>query len=265
MIHIGWKHTGEKNKIWPKRKKYSIINWNTICCSFKKNSRFFSIFSDFISIFQKFFMSGKLPKIAAQYEPRVFTRYFTPQLAHVHSRSESYFGSHREWILIFVTIQILEVLLIGESKFLTNQKCYPDLGCDASSVWNFCARFSDVTSRGNQWWRREMSVVCFSGKAGSFTSGNATLHLMRVSWHKGSAYAWQKLVCNDAKVRWLLASTTYTKPFSQVGKREEKTPLKLHCRLSFLPGYRKLEWTLAYKSCGTKERERARGLGTFVT
>ena len=33
----------------------------------------------------------------------------------------------------------------------TNQKHYPDLGSDASSVWFFCARFSDVISRGNQW------------------------------------------------------------------------------------------------------------------
>ena len=44
----------------------------------------------------------------------------------------------------------------------TNQKHYPDLDSDASSVWNFCARFSDVTSRGTRWWRREMSAV-FSG------------------------------------------------------------------------------------------------------
>ena len=29
----------------------------------------------------------------------------------------------------------------------TNQKHYPDLGSDASSVWNFCARFPDVNSR----------------------------------------------------------------------------------------------------------------------
>ena len=36
---------------------------------------------------------------------------------------------------------------------------YPDLGSDTSSVWNFCAFFSDVLSRGNQWWRREMSSV----------------------------------------------------------------------------------------------------------
>ena len=40
--------------------------------------------------------------------------------------------------------------------------------------------------------------------------------------------------------------------------RQEKPPLKLHYRLNLLPVYRKLEWTLAYRSCGTKERERAR-------
>ena len=34
-----------------------------------------------------------------------------------------------------------------------------DLGRQTSSVWNFCARFSDVISRGNQWLRREMSAV----------------------------------------------------------------------------------------------------------
>ena len=28
-----------------------------------------------------------------------------------------------------------------------------------SSVWIFCARFSDVTSRGNQWWCSKMSAV----------------------------------------------------------------------------------------------------------
>ena len=35
----------------------------------------------------------------------------------------------------------------------------PYLVSDASSVWNFCARFSDVISQGNQWWCREMSAV----------------------------------------------------------------------------------------------------------
>ena len=36
---------------------------------------------------------------------------------------------------------------------------YPDLGSDTSSVWYFSARFSDIISRGNQWWRRGMSAV----------------------------------------------------------------------------------------------------------
>ena len=34
---------------------------------------------------------------------------------------------------------------------MTNHKHYPDLGSDTSSVSNFCARSSDVNSRGNQW------------------------------------------------------------------------------------------------------------------
>ena len=44
----------------------------------------------------------------------------------------------------------------------TNQKHQPDLSSDTSSVWNFSAHFSDITSRGNQWRRRKMSAV-FSG------------------------------------------------------------------------------------------------------
>ena len=40
--------------------------------------------------------------------------------------------------------------------FYASYDFYPDLGSDTSSVWNFCARFSDVISWGNQWWRHEM-------------------------------------------------------------------------------------------------------------
>ena len=36
---------------------------------------------------------------------------------------------------------------------------YQDLGSDTSSVWYFCARFSDVISRKNKWSRRGMSAV----------------------------------------------------------------------------------------------------------
>ena len=41
-------------------------------------------------------------------------------------------------------------LVVPRGKFaLTYQKYYSDLGNDTSSVWNFCARSSDVISRGN--------------------------------------------------------------------------------------------------------------------
>ena len=54
-----------------------------------------------------------------------------------------------KWALKFhtddnVTTQIRVVLLIGWSKFPTNQKLFPDLGGDESSVWNFCAHFSGI-------------------------------------------------------------------------------------------------------------------------
>ena len=49
---------------------------------------------------------------------------------------------------------------VPRGKFAsTNQKHDPDPGSDAPLVWNFCAHFSDVISRGNQCWCREMSPV----------------------------------------------------------------------------------------------------------
>ena len=40
------------------------------------------------------------------------------------------------------------ILVVQRGKFVsTSQKHYPDLGSDTSSVWNFCARFSDVILR----------------------------------------------------------------------------------------------------------------------
>ena len=49
--------------------------------------------------------------------------------------------------------------MIEWTKFSTNHKHFPNLGSDSSSVWNFCAHFSDVILWGNQWWRRQMSAV----------------------------------------------------------------------------------------------------------
>ena len=73
-----------------------------------------------------------------------------------------------------VTTQIRVVLLIqGWSKFSTSQKHYPDLGSNASSVWNFCAPSSDFISRKKKTvvaWRCDdatMSAV-FSGYLNSF-------------------------------------------------------------------------------------------------
>ena len=43
-------------------------------------------------------------------------------------------------------------LVVSRGKFdSTNQKHHSGLGSDVSSVWNICARFSDVVWRGNKW------------------------------------------------------------------------------------------------------------------
>ena len=47
------------------------------------------------------------------------------------------------------TTEVWVVLLIGWKSTSSNQKHYPDLVLDTSSVWNFCIRSSDVISRGN--------------------------------------------------------------------------------------------------------------------
>ena len=58
-----------------------------------------------------------------------------------------------------VSIQIWVVLLIGGEFASSNQKHYPDLEGDTSSLWNFCACFSDVISRVNKWGRSEMLAI----------------------------------------------------------------------------------------------------------
>ena len=70
-----------------------------------------------------------------------------------------------KWLQKFCTDDVsllksgLDFWLVGRGT--TNQKHYPDLDSDTSSAWNFCGRSSDVISRGNQVWRREISVGCF--------------------------------------------------------------------------------------------------------
>lgn len=42
---------------------------------------------------------------------------------------------------------------------LRTEDHYSYLGSNTSSVWNFCTISPDVILRGNQFWRRDMSVV----------------------------------------------------------------------------------------------------------
>ena len=73
-------------------------------------------------------------------------------------RALKFHADDNRWHVSIAT-QIWVVLLIKPNKFSTNHKQYPYLDSDASSVWNFCSRSSNVLSRG--WLRREMSAGCF--------------------------------------------------------------------------------------------------------
>ena len=73
-----------------------------------------------------------------------------------HKSKKGVWGSFLPWNDIWwlwndiwwrVTTQIWVVLLTGWSRFPTNKKHYPVPGSGTSSLWNFCARFSDVISR----------------------------------------------------------------------------------------------------------------------
>ena len=56
------------------------------------------------------------------------------------------------------------------------------MGGDTSSVWSFFDRPSDVISRGNQWWRREMSAV-FSGDVRMYTVPDRYLYCKTAHFH----------------------------------------------------------------------------------
>ena len=80
--------------------------------------------------------------------PRAFFFFFSLIAIFIGIPSGSLCGGERIWI----------VLLIGRAAWeicFNNQKQYPDLVSDTSSIWNFYARSSDVISHGNLWWRRE--------------------------------------------------------------------------------------------------------------
>ena len=74
--------------------------------------------------------------------------HFDNRLAPSPAQPQSGKPTHSDWLK--------QISLDGT----TNQKHCPDLGGDASSEWNFCARFTDdVIAGANQWCRRKMSAV----------------------------------------------------------------------------------------------------------
>ena len=98
------------------------------------------------------------------------------------------------------TIQVWEVLLIGWKFASSNQKHYPDLSSDMSSLWHFCSQmFSDVfweeTIGGQKsavfsgqyhrrsdcttlrCWNRSLYVSGVSGKLPTYPSAKPTLTL----------------------------------------------------------------------------------------
>ena len=95
----------------------------------------------------------------------------TGELPLPHQTTFNFERNGWKWVLLGGTT------LLGDAvRGTTNQKHYPDLGRAVSSVWNFCAHFSDVIWRGNQWWRQQMSAV-FSGQDVKFAWGCVRLTL----------------------------------------------------------------------------------------
>ena len=70
------------------------------------------------------------------------------------------------WWHVYSTTKIWVVVLIGWSKFSTNQEHYLDMGSDASSVWHLYVCSSDFIFLGNRWWR----VKCWLLEASCFCS-----------------------------------------------------------------------------------------------
>ena len=62
------------------------------------------------------------------------------------------------FIKCWLIVSLRKQLLIGWKFVLTNQEYYPDLGNDASSVWNFCGRESQC------WRRRKISLSSQASK-----------------------------------------------------------------------------------------------------
>ena len=139
----------------------------------------------------------------------------------------------RSWEIPYwwrVTSQIWVVLLIGWSKLSANKKHYPDLDSVASSVWNFCAPFSDVISRGSQWWRREITAVFSCYKFGGEMRGGHNNPLSSpLDRSRKSRYAWQTTVETRA---WDLSCREPKRVFAPPSVLTQKYAIFIGLRLS---------------------------------
>ena len=59
----------------------------------------------------------------------------------------------------------------------TNQKHYPALGSDTSSVRNLCPHFSDIISQGNHRCLREMSLFSQASMILAISSQSCSAHV----------------------------------------------------------------------------------------
>ena len=92
------------------------------------------------------------------------------------------------------------VLLIGWSKLSAKKNHYPDVDSVASSVLNFCARFSDVIFAGSQCWRREITAFFSGYKFGGEMRGGRNNPLSSpLDRSRKSRYAWQTTVETRAR------------------------------------------------------------------
>ena len=93
-------------------------------------------------------MSGKLKKVVMFMRLSIFKVATTAVSRPFGSNNVKWETSAKIPYWWCITSQIKIVILIGWKFVSTNQRHYPDLGSAASSVWNFCAHFSDIISQG---------------------------------------------------------------------------------------------------------------------
>ena len=83
----------------------------------------------------------------------------------------------------------------GWSKFPTRpgllRANYPDLGSDASSVWDFRTRFSDVNSWRNRRWRGKISAVFWSWQM----LASFIIYFVNLLWKLGCLLRLLRLLC----------------------------------------------------------------------